>query len=317
MKRREPPCPAERPLSTARRTSSVALAGGNVTYTVAGTGEPLLLIHGLGGNRGTWNGVIDSLATRYTVIAPDLPGHGDSDSPAGDYSLGAHASVMRDLLMALGHPSATVIGHSLGGGIALQFGYQFPDRMDRLVLVGSGGLGPELTVMLRAATLPGAGAVVAGLARIPEPVTRSALAVLSVVPGVLARPDAGSLAEAIHGLAEPRRRRGFIGTARTVIGWRGQTVSAVGQLSLLAGVPIMLAWGSEDRTIPPRHHQAVARRLPDAVAVEIPSAGHFPHETAPEALLPRLHDFLSGNAAFRYDENQWRRSVAGPVPPTR
>jgi pimeloyl-ACP methyl ester carboxylesterase len=251
-----------------------------------------------------------SLASRYTVIAPDLPGHGDSQAPAGDYSLGAHASVMRDLLISLGHSSATVIGHSLGGGVAMQFAYQFPERTHRLVLISSGGLGPELTVMLRAATLPGANAVVAGLSRVPESITRSALKALSVVPGLLARQDAGPLAEGIHGLGESRRRRGFLSTAHTVIDWRGQAVSATGHLNLLAGMPIMVVWGGQDRTIPPHHHQSAARQLPDAESVEVPSAGHYPHETSPESLLPRLHGFLVGTAPFRYSESRWRHGVA-------
>jgi pimeloyl-ACP methyl ester carboxylesterase len=291
------------------RAASVSLRSGDVTYTMAGSGEPLLLVHGLGGNRATWSNIIDSLAGKYTVIAPDLPGHGDSAAPAGDYSPGAHATVLRDLLISLGHPNATVIGHSLGGGIALQFAYQFPERTHRLVLISSGGLGPELTLMLRAATLPGANAVVAGLARIPEPITRTALKALSWVPGVLARQDAEPLAEGLHGLGESRRRRGFISTADTVIDWRGQAVSAVAHLGLLTGMPIMVAWGSEDRTIPPHHHQSVALHLPDAETVEIPSAGHYPHETAADALLPRLHSFLANNPAFQYSEKSWRQAV--------
>jgi pimeloyl-ACP methyl ester carboxylesterase len=301
------------PVGTEQRTESVSLRSGALTYTVAGSGEPLLLIHGLGGTRGTWTSIMNSLATKYTVIAPDLPGHGDSDTPAGDYSLGAHATVMRDLLISLGHPSATVIGHSLGGGIALQFAYQFPERTHRLVLISSGGLGPELTVMLRAATLPGASAVVAGLARVPEPITRTALKALSVVPGFLARQDAEPLAGGIHGLREPRRRRGFIGTAHTVIDWRGQAVSAVEHLGLLVGMPIMVAWGNQDRTIPPHHHRSAALQLPDAETVEIPAAGHYPHETAAAALLPRLHAFLAGNPAFRYNESRWRQAVIASV----
>src|SRR5436190_6173107 len=120
-----------------RRDARVTVAGGELAYTTAGSGEPLLLIHGLGGTRRTWRHVIDSLAATHTVIAPDLPGHGDSDAPAGDYSLGAHAAALRDLLVALGHPTATVIGHSLGGGVGIQFAYQFPDRISRLVLISS------------------------------------------------------------------------------------------------------------------------------------------------------------------------------------
>jgi pimeloyl-ACP methyl ester carboxylesterase len=289
------------------------LRSGQITYTVAGSGEPILLIHGLGGTRDTWAALMPSLAEAHTVIAPDLPGHGDSHAPAGDYSLGAHATVLRDLLVALAHPSASVIGHSLGGGVALQFAYQFPERTDRLVLISSGGLGPELSVMLRAATLPGANTVVAGLARVPEPIMRTALSAVSRVPGLVARQDAAALAEGLHGLRGSRRRRGFIATARTVIDWRGQAVSAVGQLGLLAGMPVMVVWGSQDRTIPPHHHRSVAHALPDAQSVEITGAGHYPQETAPSILLPRLQAFLAQSPAFRYSEKRWRREVSSPV----
>jgi pimeloyl-ACP methyl ester carboxylesterase len=159
--------------TTAVRTDArVAVPGGTLAYTAAGSGEPLLLIHGLGGTRRTWRNIIGPLAATHRVIAPDLPGHGDSDAPAGDYSLGAHAAALRDLLVALGHPTATVAGHSLGGGVAMQFAYQFPERTSRLMLISSGGLGRELTPMLRAATLPGAQTVVSALARIPEAFTR-------------------------------------------------------------------------------------------------------------------------------------------------
>ena len=130
------------------------LIGGSIAYMFAGAGPALLLIHGLGGTRKTWRHLIDDLARTHTVIAPDLPGHGESDPPAGDYSLGAHACVLRDLILSLGCRRFSVAGHSLGGGIALQTAYQFPERIDRLLLISSGGLGPEVSYALRAATLP-------------------------------------------------------------------------------------------------------------------------------------------------------------------
>jgi pimeloyl-ACP methyl ester carboxylesterase len=145
----------------------VTVCGRQVAVTVAGYGEPLLLLHGLGGTRATWRHLIDALARSYLVIAPDLAGHGDSEDAGGDVSLGAQANNLRDLLVALGHHRVSVIGHSLGGGVAMQFAYQFPERVGRMVLIGSGGLGPELTVMLRAAILPGSQTIVAGLSQLP------------------------------------------------------------------------------------------------------------------------------------------------------
>jgi pimeloyl-ACP methyl ester carboxylesterase len=293
-------------------SACIALATGSLAYTIAGRGEPLLLIHGLGGTRDTWRHLIKPLAATHTVIAPDLPGHGDSDAPAGDYSLGAHAAALRDLLVAMGYPAATIAGHSLGGGIGLQFAYQFPERTSRLILISSGGLGPQLTPMLRAATLPGADTAVAALARLPRAVTRRLLPAMAALTGVVARQDAEPVADALNGLAGSRRRQAFLRTARTVINWQGQTVNASKHLPLLADLPVLLAWGSDDRTIPPHHQHAVARQLPAGRAIEITDAGHYPHETAPDRLLPPLQAFLSSTPPSRYTETT-RSAAAGAV----
>lgn len=262
----------------------------------------MLLIHGLGGTRETWQALIPSLARTFTVIAPDLPGHGDSDPPAGDYSLGAHACALRDLLVALDHPRASILGHSLGGGVALQFAYQFPERTERLVLISSGGLGAEVTPMLRAATLPGAGTVVAGLSKMPVALTRR---LFRVLPALVARSDARSLAEGLRRLSGERQRTAFVRTAQTVLDWRGQTVSASRQTGLLSDIPVLLAWGADDKTIPPSHHHAFADQVPHAETIAIPGAGHYPHETASPQLLGALTTFLATTTPFRYSEARW------------
>jgi pimeloyl-ACP methyl ester carboxylesterase len=296
---------------TTRTEHSAAIGGRNLAYTVAGSGEPLLLIHGLGGTRHSWDSVLTGLAESHTVIAPDLPGHGDSDAPGGDYSLGAHAVALRDLLVSLGHRSATVIGHSLGGGIALQFAYQFPERTDRLGLISSGGLGPQLSPALRAATLPGAATVVAGLALVPEGVSRRLLPVMtSVLPGLLSRADTVPVAQGLHRLIHTGQRRTFVRTARTVIDWRGQTINATQAIAQLVDLPVLLAWGADDRTIPPHHHRAIADKLTDPHLVEIAGAGHYPHETAPHQLLPALRHFLATTAPFQYTEVRWQELIA-------
>jgi pimeloyl-ACP methyl ester carboxylesterase len=296
----------------ARHEARAVLPGGSIAYTLAGSGEAVVLIHGLGDNRRTWDHVIATLARTRTVIALDLPGHGESEAPAGDYSLGAHAAGVRNLLLALGHASATVVGHSLGGGVALQFAYQFPQHVDRLVLISSGGLGPELSPLLRAVTLPGAGAVVAGLAHAPA-ITRAVMPIMSKVPGFLARQDVRPLARGLRTLAGPRQRRAFLHTARSVIDWRGQTVSATRHLELLTDIPLLIAWGSDDRTIPPHHHRTLANALPHARTLEIPGSGHFPHETAPDQLLPALGEFLDGTDPFDYDVTRWQKLLGADV----
>jgi pimeloyl-ACP methyl ester carboxylesterase len=278
------------------------LSGGAISYTKAGTGPAMLLIHGLGGTRRTWRHLIPGLARTHTVIAPDLPGHGLSDPPAGDYSLGAHACAMRDLLLTLGYPRASIVGHSLGGGVALQSAYQFPERTERVVLISSGGLGAEVTPLLRAATLPGADTVVAGLSSIPTALTQR---LFGLVPALIGHSDARVLADVLRGLTDDHQRRAFLRTARTVIDWRGQTVSAGRQLGLLSEVPLLVAWGANDKTIPPQHHRALAERVPHAVTVEIADAGHYPHETAPAQLLSALQTFLAATQPFRYVEDRF------------
>jgi pimeloyl-ACP methyl ester carboxylesterase len=175
-----------------------------------------------------------------------------------------------------------------------------------LVLISSGGLGPELSPLLRAATLPGAGTLIAGLAHAPSVLTRAVLPIVATVPGLLARQDVPPLARGLSAMAGSRQRRAFLETARGVIDRRGQTVSATGHLDLLTGVPVLTAWGSDDRTIPPHHHRTLARALPGTRTAEIVDAGHFPHETAPDRLLPALRDFLDRSEPFAYDVARWR-----------
>jgi pimeloyl-ACP methyl ester carboxylesterase len=133
---------------------TIELHGRSFAYRHVGAGPVVVLVHGLAGTMGTWDAVVDDLATRCTVVTVDLPGHGRSEPLPGDSSIGTYANALRDLLDALEHPTATVVGHSLGGGVALQFAYQYPQRCERLVLVSSGGLGVEVSAILRAAALP-------------------------------------------------------------------------------------------------------------------------------------------------------------------
>jgi pimeloyl-ACP methyl ester carboxylesterase len=320
---RAPGVTARKPSAASVAEDRMPLSGGAISYTKVGTGPAVLLIHGLGGTRRTWRHLIPGLARTHTVIAPDLPGHGLSAPPAGDYSLGAHACAMRDLLLTLGYPRASIVGHSLGGGVALQSAYQFPERTERVVLISSGGLGAEVTPLLRAATLPGADAVVAGLSSIPAALTQR---LFGVLPALIGHSDARVLADVLRGLTDDHQRRAFLRTARTVIDWRGQMVSAGRQLGLLSEVPLLIAWGANDKTIPPRHHRALADRVRHAVTVEIADAGHYPHETAPAQVLSALQTFLAATQPFRYVEDRFvqlltsadpveaRHPAARPVP---
>ena len=287
----------------------VALHGHQVIYPIAGSGPAVLLIHGMINSSRHWRQLALSLADEYTVIAPDLIGHGDSATPRGDYSLGAHAAAIRDLLAALEIRSATVVGHSLGGGVAMQFFWQFPDRVDRLVLVSSGGLGPKVSPLLRVAALPGASTAVA-LASRPR-----VLAALTGLAGELARRGSergiylDAVVRALRPLQGAGQRRAFLQTLRAVIDSRGQRVSAVDRLYLLGPTPTMIVWGERDRTIPLEHGRAAHEAIPHSRFETLPRAAHFPHLEDPEGLAEVLSDFLATTEPYRLDDDDWQELI--------
>ena len=213
----------------------------------------------------------DPLARNATVVAVDLPGHGASSPAGGDYSLGSLAAGLRDLLTALGHDRATLVGHSLGGGIAMQFSYQFPEMTERLVLVSSGGLGLEVNRALRAASLPGAGLFLSATAD----ATRRAWDVAGRVLGAAHSPSKPGLDELVHSyasLADADRRSAFLATVRSVVGLNGQTVRAGNSLLSRAGPsrPADLGVSGSDhpgracpvcaRTAAPQHARSIRGR---------------------------------------------------------
>jgi pimeloyl-ACP methyl ester carboxylesterase len=279
------------------------LHGRTVTYAESGAGPVLLLIHGMGGSSDNWRAVIEPLVRDHTVIVPNLPGHGGS-SPGGDYSVGGLAAGLRDLLLVLGHDRATLVGHSLGGGIAMQFAYQFPEIVERLVLVSSGGLGPEVSLLLRAAALPGAGPFISatapaarwlgeGLRRAERRGHRSSTDVTEVVHG--------------YGLlADPERRAGFLATVRSVIGIGGQRVSAVDRLYLAEAVPVLIVWGGRDRLVPVSHGEDAHSGIPGSRLEVFEDAGHLPQLEEPSRFVAVLEQFLDETEAATFDRDDWR-----------
>ncbi len=295
----------------------VELHGHRVIYHMAGSGPPVVLIHGMLNSSRHWQSVALALADRHTVIAPDLIGHGDSATPRGDYSLGAHATSIRDLLAVLGVERATIVGHSLGGGVAMQFFYQFPQRTDRLVLISSGGLGREVSPLLRTATLPGAAGLLS-LAAHPR--------LLSSVRRLGDRMrESGSrqgvymqaFARALRPLQEPGARKAFLHTLRSVIDVHGQRVSAQDRLYLLAGMPTLFVWGERDHTIPLAHGLAAHRAAPGSRFRSLPAAAHFPHLEDPEGLATVLAEFLAETDPARIEDADWGHIVSPRAPRSR
>ena len=284
------------------REESVHIHGKPASFTRGGTGPPIVLIHGITSSARTWAAVEPLLETDHTVIAPDLAGHGHSAKPRGDYSLGAHASGIRDLLSLLGVRTATIVGHSLGGGIAMQFAYQFPERVERLVLVDSGGLGNDVSLVLRAATLPGAEYVMPVLfSRVPMAVGAGVTRTLRRV-GIGRSAGARGLREGLKSLGDAEGRRAFLHTARAVIDPAGQRIDARDRLYLSDGIPSLLVWGDRDPIIPVEHGREAHRLMPGSRLVEFPGAGHFPHVDDPERFAALLRDFVASTEPAVYDD---------------
>jgi len=249
--------------------------GHRVSYRTAGSGPALLLLHGITNSSETWERAASLLAERFTVIAPDLLGHGKSATPRGDYSLGAHASGARDVANALGHERVTVVGHSLGGGIAMQFAYQFPERTERLVLVSSGGLGRGIGGLLDRVGLQPAG-------------------------------DVGVLARGFASLDNAGSRQAFLHTVRAVIEPGGQRVSANERLALAARIPTLIVWGERDSIIPVEHGVAAHEAMPGSRLELFAGAGHMPHDADPERFAAILTDFCDTTDAAALATDHWQ-----------
>lgn len=298
------------PFESAFEAWEVELHGHRAVYHAAGAGPPVVLIHGMVNSSRHWREVAVRLADRHTVIAPDLIGHGDSATPRGDYSLGAHAAAIRDLLVAIGIGPATVVGHSLGGGVAMQYFWQFPERVERLALVSSGGLGPEVSPMLRGAALPGAGSLIRLAAHDRSLAGLGAAALELERRGARLSVHLRAIARAMRPLQRAGSRKAFVETLRSVIDARGQRVSAVDRLYLLGPVPSLIVWGERDRTIPIEHGRAAHAAIPGSRFVSLPRAAHFPHLEDPEGLAAALRAFIDETRPHRLDESQWAELIA-------
>ena len=298
--------PGSRTSTDALELRELSIHGHRVAYREAGSGPAVVLIHGITSDSLTWRRVLPYLARRFTVIAPDLAGHGGSAKPRGDYSLGAHASGVRDLLLTLGHDRATFVGHSLGGGVAMQLSYQFPERCERLVLVDSGGLGRELSPLLRAATLPGSEFVLPLLAasRLLD-VGRLAGSVIGRL-GLRAGTDIEEMARGHATLGDREARAAFVHTLRSVVEPGGQRVDASNRLYLAEHLPLLLIWGERDTLIPSSHGLAAHEQVPGSRLEVFADSGHFPQLDEPERFLDVLVDFIDSTEPAALSADGWR-----------
>lgn len=283
----------------------VVVHGYRRAYRRRGSGPPLLLLHGLACDSSTWLPVMDQLAEHFTVVAPDLLGHGESDKPNADYSLGGFANGMRDLLTILGIDKVTVVGHSFGGGVAMQFAYQFPERTERVVLVSTGGLGEEVSPLIRALTLPGAGLGLRLVTVRPlRPLVSTSMRLLSKVPVPAAR-DLTEVADIYERLADPAQSLATRRLTRTVMDWKGQFVTMADRAYLARLMPVMVVWGQDDLVIPVDH----SRKLPSLENSEVhvfDHSGHFPHKDHADEFARLVIDFCQTQPAAQYHRGRWR-----------
>jgi pimeloyl-ACP methyl ester carboxylesterase len=311
--RPRPGVPRRRASATQVTRREILLHGQRVTFLEAGAdsdGPVVVLLHGLASSSQTWSSVVPLLGRHAHVIAPDLLGHGQSAKPpTGDYSLGAYAAGLRDLLVTLGLDRATIVGHSFGGGVAMQFAYQFPELTERLVLVASGGLGQGVTIALRAATLPGTQLVLRALATLAPPwLARVVRRVVRAVP-VLDGPDLDGLASAFTSFTDGGARGAFAQTVRGALNWSGQRLEGTERFYLLAEVPVLLVGGSRDSVIPIEHTVGAHNLLPGSSLQIFEGAGHFPHAEQPTRFAELLTHFLTNTRASRSDLQSLRRRL--------
>lgn len=287
----------------------ISLHDHDVAYRMAGHGDDaILLIHGMAGSSDTWRRVMPALARDHIVVAPDLPGHGRSAKSRGDYSLGAAANALRDLLLGLDVDRVTVVGQSLGGGVAMQLAYQHPDLCERLVLVSAGGLGREVNPLLRLLSLPGAGAVLGVAApwfiRDPGNAVRRWLGDRGIRADRL-----DEMWRAYDSLGDPETRSAFLRTLRSVIDFGGQAVSAEDRLYLTDAMPTMVIWGDADAIIPVSHAEHARVAMPGARVEILEGVGHFPQVEAPGRVIELLSDFIATTAPVRIDAGMFRERL--------
>jgi pimeloyl-ACP methyl ester carboxylesterase len=284
-------------------------------FRIAGAGPAVLLIHGVGDNSTTWHTVQTKLAQRFTVIAPDLLGHGRSDKPRADYSVAAYANGMRDLLSVLDIERVTVVGHSLGGGVAMQFAYQFPHLVDRLILVGAGGVTKEVNIALRVASLPMGGEA---LALLRLPLVLPALQTVGKIAGkVLGSTGVGrdlpDVLRILRDLPEPTASSAFTRTLRAVVDWRGQVVTMLDRCYLTESVPVQLIWGEQDVVIPVSHARMAHAAMPGSRLEIFQRSGHFPFHDDPDRFVELVQRFIDETEPAHYDQTALRNLLRAGI----
>ena len=270
---------------------TVSVWGLNIRYVQAGDGPVVLLLHGLAASLLTWYCNIDVLASAgYRVIAPDLPGFGESDKPSHlDYSPDSAADFVYDFTQELELKRLSLVGSSAGGVIAGLFALEYPDMVEKMVLVGSGGFGREVSWFLRVISIP----VVGDLVYQPWLNNR-----MGATKQLFYRPPAildELLPEMNRLKLLPGARSAMLRSVRSSVNLMGLRPQVYILERLKSSpVPLMTIWGADDIIIPVSHAEAVRQELPESVVRIIPKCGHWPQMEQPSQFNPMLTSFLDG-----------------------
>lgn len=291
-------------------TKTIDLYGQPISYRDMGEGPAIVLVHGITSSSKTWREAMPLLAETNRVVAFDLFGHGESSKTVKDCSLGAYASTLRDLTVLLDVPRATIVGHSLGGGIAMQFAYQFPERIERMILVSAGGLGRDVNLALRAATLPGSELVMPLLFSQPMRGAANTAGSLLSRLGIHGGADIEGVSEGFASLGDTATRRAFIQTIRAVADANGQRVDALDRIHLTELLPTMLVWGARDRIIPVAHAHEAMRLMPDCRLEVFEDSGHFPFNNHPHRFASVVNDFINTTEPADITEEEIRSLIS-------
>ncbi len=290
----------------------ITIHGHDLAFLRAGKGPTLVLLHGMAGSSATWRHVVPLLAHGFTLLVPDLIGHGESAKPArGDYALGAYASAVRDLMLAVGVERATLVGQSFGGGVAMQLAYQFPEYCERLVLVGSGGLGIEVNPILRVLSVPGGSLALPVACR---PLFRDLgekLLAWRQRRGRTMPPAAEEIWRSYASLADPPTRRAFLLTLRAVVDLYGQRVTARDRLYLASEMPTLVIWGTNDPIIPASHAFETHAAMRGSRLELFEDTGHYPHCEHPERFARVVAEFVRATDSAAVDKSRWRHLLIG------
>jgi pimeloyl-ACP methyl ester carboxylesterase len=277
-------------------------------FRIAGSGPALLLIHGVGDKSASWEPVHAKLAQRFTVIAPDLLGHGESDKPRADYSLAAFANGMRDLLAVLGIDRVTVVGHSFGGGVAMQFAYQYPQLVERIVLVSAGGVAQDVSFALRAAAMP-MGSEALAMVRLPGALPAMRLvgrAVGALFGSTKFGRDAVDTVRLLEGFRDPSALSAFARTLRSVVDGRGQFVTMLDRSYLVQSIPVQVIWGEQDPVIPVSHARIAHEAMPGSRLEIFENSGHVPHHDHPDRFVEVVERFIDSTQPGNCDQDLLR-----------